>query len=383
MTGNYTNGSILRNAKYTKAVGNGKDEAFAWVGDVGSIYSDFLSQASYGLGTSYLGLYDGIQNFYGDMSVTSKLNFEKTQATLNTSYTMNDDMAKYTKAMYDGKMNSHFFNYFNEDKMLGYFSVNASTKGILEAYPEMMTNLFENYDNDEVAAFIPIGMRLLSLVIDEEGVAKILRGDMLFVLTEMEERELTYTSYEYDENYERKEITKTKNETLPGFLMMLTSSEADLFHKLMDIAVKESRGEVTLNSNGIYQMTSNEIPFTLNVMHKDNAILIGSSFEDMVAIKTGNYNNKVGGKHKKLIKKNSSAIYVNGQEIASTFPKEMMPNDLKQRIDFISENTKDVIFKTSKVKNNTMEGEMILNTPEKGHNNSLAYFLNMINALID
>ena len=383
MAGNYANGSILNNTKYVKAVGKGKDEAFAWVGDVNSIYSDILKQASYGLGSSYLGLYNGIENLYSDMSITSRLNFGKTQATLNTSYTMNDNMAKYTKAMYDGKMNSNFFNYFNEDKMLGYFAINASTKGILETYPEMMTSMFENYEYEEVAAFIPIGMRVLSLLIDEEGAAQILRGDMLFVLTEMKERELSYTTYEYDENYERTEVTKTKNETLPGFLMMVTSSEGDIFNKLMNIAVKESRGEVTLNSNGIYELTTNELPFSLHLMFKDNTILMGTSSEDMIAIKNGRYNSKVGGKHKKIIKKNSSAIYVNGQEIATTFPREMMPSNLRKQIDFVSKNTKDVIFKTSKIKNNTLQGEMILNTPEKGHNNSFAYFLNMINALID
>lgn len=383
MIGNYTKGSILKNSKYTKAVGKGKDEAIAWIGDFGSMYSDILKQATYGLGPNYMGLYDTMDNIYGDMSVTSRLNFEKEHASLNTSYTMNDNMAKYVKAMYDGKMNSNFFNYFNEDKMLGYFSINASTKGILEAYPDMMTNMFENFKDDEVAAFIPIGMRLLSLIIDEEGVAKILRGDMLFVLTEMKERELSYTTYEYDENYERTEVTKTKKETLPGFLMMVTSSEGDMFRKLMDIAVKESRGEVTLNANGIYQLKTNDLPIELNFMFKDNAILMGTSFEDMVAIKNGNYKGKVGGTHKNLIKKNSSIIYVNGQEIASTFPREVMPDDIKKRIDFISENTRDVLFRTSKVKNNSMEGELILNTPEKGHKNSLAYFLNMINALID
>lgn len=383
MKGNYANGSILKNTKYVKAIGNSKDEATAWIGDLSSIYSDILQQASYGLGADYLGLYDTFQNFYGDMSLTSKLNFEKSQVSLKTSYTMNNEMAKYTEAMYNGKMNSNFFKYFNEDKMLGYFSVNMSTQGILEAYPEMMSKMFEGYDDNEVAEFVPIGMEVLSLLLDEEGAAKILRGDILFVLTEMKERELSYTTYEYDENYEREEVTKTKTETLPEFLMMLTSSEGDLFHKLMKIAIKESRGEVTLNSNGIYQLNTNELPFALNVMFKDDAILIGTSFEDMVAIKTGKFDSKVSGKHKSLIKKNSSVIYVNGQEIASTFPREIMPNDFKERIDFIAENTEDVIFKTGKVKNNTMEGEMILNTPEKGNSNSLAYFLNMINALMD
>lgn len=383
ISGNHVNGSILKNAAYVKAVGKGKDEAIAWIGDFSHLYSDVLRQASYGLGANYLGLYSGLGTLYGDMSITSKLNFQKEEVSLKTTYTMGDEMAKYVKAMYNGKMNSNFFKYFNEDKMLGYFSVNTSTKGILEAYPDMVSNMFENYENNEIAAFVPISMRVLSLLLDEEGAAKILRGDMLFVLTEMKERELSYTTYEYDDNFKRKEVTKTKKETLPGFLMMVTSSEGGMFTKLMNIAVKESKGEVVLNNNGIYQLTTSELPFTLNVMFKDNAIILGTSYTDMMAIQSGKFNSKVSGTHKNLIKKSSSAIYVNGQEIASTFPREIMPSDIKKRIDFVAENTKDVIFKTGKVKNNAIEGEMILNTPQEGHNNSLAYFLNMINTLID
>ncbi len=382
--GNLTNGSILTNAAYVKAIGSGKDEAVIWTDNIGEVYTDFLEQSLGGMvASNYLGIYNTIDNLYGNMSLISKLNFDKTQATIKTSYTMNNEMAKYTKAMYNGKMNSNFFKYFNEDKMLGYFSVNTSTKGILEAYPDMMTTMFENSGDNEMATFIPIGMKFLSLLIDEEGAAKILRGDMLFVLTKMEEREVTYTTYEYDDNYERTEVTKTKTETLPDFLMMVTSSEKDLFHKIMNVAVKESRGEVTLAENGMYQINTNELPYTVNVMFKDNAILVGSSPTDMMAISKGTYKAKISGKHKKIIAGNSSSIYVNGKQIATKFPRDIMPRDLQERIDYIADNTEDVIFKVGKIKGNILEGEMILNTPEEGHKNSLAYFLNMVNTLID
>ena len=384
MNGNYVTGTILKNPSFVKAYGSGKDEALAWVGDFSSIYTDLLlMEPSLYRGLGYTGLFNGFSRLYGNTSLTSKLNFEKTKATLKTSYTMNSEVADYTRAMYNGKMNSNFFKYFNEDKMLGYFSVNGSTKGALQAYPDLLNSIFEGSSDNEVATFLPIGTKLFSLLLDEEGAAKILRGDMLFVLTEIKDREVSYKTYEYDDNYNRKEVSGTKTEKLPGFLMMVTSTEKDLFHRLMNAAVKESRGKITKSENGMYILTDKEFPFNINIIFKDNAVIIGSSEADMAAINKGNYKGNVGSTHKKLISKNSSVVYVNGKEIASEFPRDLMPRELKDRIDYISANTEDVIFRTGKVKGNTLDGEMILNTPEKGNKNSLAYFLNMINALID
>ena len=386
MRGSYSNRSILKNTAYTKALGKGQDEAIAWVGDFGSIYSDLIGQSmgyGYGMPNSYLGMFNNLDEMYRNMSVTAKLNFDETSATLKTDYTMSDAMAKYTSAMYNGKMNSKFFRYFNEDNMLAYFSLNSSVKGMLEAYPDMMSDMFENSGENEIAVAVPLMMDVLSLLIDEEGAAKILRGDMLFVLTELKEREVTYTTYEYDDDFNRKEVTKTKTETLPDFLIMATSSEKELFRKIMKIAIKESRGAVTLNSNGIYQIESKEIPIALNFLFKDDTVIMGSSIEHLTAISRGTFKGNVGGKHKKMIAKNSAVIYVNGKSMVTKFPQDMMPREIQSKMDFIAENTEDVVFRTSKVKGNSMQGEMILNTPEKGHKNSLAYFLNMIDTLMD
>ena len=383
ISGTPNNGSILKNSAYVKTIGKGKDEATAWLGDVSNIYKDIMQQASYGLSRKDLALFSAVENMYSGMSLSSKLNFEDNVVKLSTSYTMNDEMAKYSQAMYNGKMNSNFFNYFNEDKMLGYFAVNASIKGILEAYPDLISNMFKNSTDKELATLAPLGMEVFSLLLDEEGAAEILRGDVLFVLTELKEKEVTYTTYEYDENYKRKSVEKTKTETLPDFMFMATTNKGKLFRKFMDIGVRESRGEVTLSADGIYQIKAKELPYTINATFKDNTVIIGSSLEHLTAIKKGNFKPNVGKMHKNLITKNSSVIYVNGKQIATNVPRDVLPRELKDKMDYISKNTEDVIFRTSKIKNNTLNGEMILNTPEKGHKNSLAYFFNLIDMLID
>ncbi len=377
MNGNATR-SILKNTAYVQSLGKGTDEAHAWVSDFGSIYKSALP--AYMFGANPMGMYD-VEKLYGGMSLTSRLNFEKDKATLKTSYQMNDEMSAIYAPMYNGTMNKNFFQYFNEDQMLGYFSVNMSTEGLLTAYPELMDMMFENSSDEEVAMIAPLATRLFSILIDEKGAADLLRGDMLLVLTDLVEREVTYTTYEYDENYNSTPVTKTKQESLPDFLFMFTSKEKDMFNRLMRVAVKQK--EVTFE-NGLYQFKISErTPFDIFVMFKDDAVFMGSSKTHLMAIDRGTYKAKVSSNHKKTISKNATSIYVNGKQIVSQVPSELYPRDLRNKVDFIANNTEDVLFTAGKVKGNTMQGEMILNTPEEGHKNSLVYFINLLNGMID
>ncbi|WP_255535129.1 DUF1573 domain-containing protein [Cellulophaga sp. E16_2] len=382
LKGNYAEGSILMNSSYIKSVGAGKDEATVWVNDFTTLYKEAIP--SY-FGNSYYGdnPYDifNYDRLYGGMSLTSKLNFDDTNASIKTIYTMNEEMAEYQRAIYNGKMNSNFYKYFNEDNMSGYFSINTSTEGTLKAYPKLVDAMFDGVEKEHLEDFVPIATRLISILLDEEAIAKVVRGDMLLVMNGVENVEVTYTTYDYDENYESVEVTKTKTEAVPNFILMITSEEKEIFNRLMRIGIKE--GAVTAE-NGFYQVEIPDAPFTVNMLFKDNTLLISNSKADITAMSNGTYNAKVSGRHKKLISKNAGSIYINGKNIASDIPEDMVPDSYREKLNYISNNVEDVEFRIGKMKGNVLEGEMILNTPEgKGHKNSLAYFLNMIDALVD
>ncbi|WP_233268655.1 DUF1573 domain-containing protein [Cellulophaga sp. L1A9] len=382
MKGSYAEGSILKNSSYVKSIGSGKDEATVWVNDFTALYRDAIP--SY-FGGGYYGdnPYDmfNFDRLYGGMSLTSKLNFDDTNASIKTVYTMNDEMAEYQRAIYNGKMNKNFFKYFNEDSMNGYFSINTSTEGTLSAYPKLVDAMFEGVEKEHLEDFVPIATRLISILLDEEAIAKVVRGDMLLVMNGVENVEVTYTTYDYDENYESIEVTKTKTEPIPKFILMVTSEEKEIFNRIMKIGIKE--GAVTAE-NGFYQVEIPDAPFTVNMLFKDNTLLISNSKADITAMSNGTYNAKVSGRHKKLISKNAGSIYINGKSLTKDIPEDMVPNSYREKLDYISNNVEDLEFRVGKMKGNVLEGEMILNTPEgKGHKNSLAYFLNMIDALVD
>ena len=375
MNGEYAANNILSNKSYVASLGKQNFEAHAWAGDFMNLYQELVLDQMYG---NALGMYN-VEQLYNGSTVSSTLDFTKTSAVLNIDYTMSDIMAKHAKAMYDGKMNKDFFKYFNEDKMLGYMSVNASTEGLLTEYPKLMKSMFANSANNEMATMIPLGADVLSIFLDEEAIGELVRGDMLFVVNDIAKKQITYTTYDYDEDYNRIPIEKTKEETVPDFIFMATSNGESIFNKLMNIAVKEN--EMTVD-NGIYKFnTPRSVPVNVYAMHANGVLFFATSKEQLLAIRNGNFN--CGVSSEQNISKNTSAVYVDGKSIISQVPVEELPRDFRKKINFITSNTEDMLITTSKLKGNKSSSKVVLNTPEEGHKNGLVYFINFIDAFLD
>ncbi|UII77701.1 DUF4836 family protein [Flagellimonas sp. HMM57] len=378
--------NILQNNSYKKSLGKGNDEVMVWMNDFSQIYKNAFPPGLLGRNNPYD--YMNFDEFYKGTTVTARLNFEKDEAVMGIDYTISDELAKIYKPMYEGKFNKNFFSYINEDKLLGYISVNLSTAGILKAYPSLIETMFdtktqqsENKKAATIAAASSSVTRLFSLLIDEEGAAKILRGDMLLLLTDLREKEVTYTDYEYDEEYNYKKVEKTKTETVPDFLFLFTSEEEKMFRNIMKIGVLEEKVDYENDIYHVGQTRSN--PFDIYAMYKDNTVFIGSSVAQLTQIKKGTYPSKLSNTLKKEISKSSTSFYVNGKNIISEIPSEAFPRELRSNIDFLTDNTEDLRVNFSKIKGNTMTGRMVLKTPEKGHKNSLAYFINIIDKLME
>ncbi|ADY29091.1 hypothetical protein [Cellulophaga lytica] len=377
INGDHSSNNILRNKSYVASLGKQNFEAHAWAGDFMNLYNELVSNK---MSDYAYGMYN-VEELYRNSSVSSTLDFTNTSAVLNIDYTMSDAMAKHAKAMYNGKMNKDFFKYFNQDKMLGYMSVNASTEGLLTEYPKLMKSMFANSTNNEMATAIPLGADLLSVFLDEEAVGELVRGDMLFVVNDIAKKQVTYTTYDYDENYNRIPIEKTKEETVPDFIFMATSNGESIFNKLMNIAVKEN--EMTVD-NGIYKFnTPRSVPVNVYAMHAKGVLFFATSKDQLLAIRNGSFKGSVSGDHKKNISKNTSAAYVNGKNIISQIPVNELPREFKRKINFLTSNTEDLLITTGKLKGNKSSTKVILNTPEEGHKNGLAYFINFIDAFID
>ncbi|WP_054852385.1 hypothetical protein [Olleya sp. ITB9] len=358
--------SILKNKSYLSSIDN-TAEATLWVNDFGKIYSQMLGSAYFrDLAGFNLGA------MYADNNLTAKLFLEDDKMMLNTKYTMSDMMAKSYKKMSSRKLNKKFFDYVNEDKMIAYMSYAMDTKAMLEEYPKLMKSIYQNmpYYGEEAV----LAIDLFSLLLDEEAVAEVLKGDMLFLLSGISKQEVTYTTYEYNDDYEYVEVEKKKTETLPDFLLMASSDDSEIITKL--IKYSKNKEFVTFN-DGFYTFKEKSSPISLHFLIKDDIIFVGTSAVEMKKIVTGTFNAKVSSKHKNIMSKNNYSMYVSAQQLADQLPIEEMGIDRSGKLEWFLNTSEDAYITASKIKGNTVNTNMVIGVPSS-QENALKYIFDII-----
>src|SRR5690606_34135186 len=102
------------------------------------------------------------------------------------------------------------------------------------------------------------------LLVDEKAIAQVVKGDGLFVVKDIFAREKSYIDYEYDDDWNYKEVEKTKTENLPRYVGMFSSDNPAIFEKLLKIGMRHDKTRV---DGQIYEITSKNIvgiePFIL------------------------------------------------------------------------------------------------------------------------
>ncbi|NMH88366.1 hypothetical protein [Flavivirga algicola] len=372
--------SILNNKNYRA----NKDEnavASVWVRNYGHLLNGAMSAGMSGMGRKggmpFFKGFEPTSDLYGFKSVVANLYIDEDAIKLTTEMEVNSDWQKIIKNIYNSKMNHSFYDYFNQNEALAYMSFSMDIQALLEEYPALMTRIYGGItpkykeEMDLTGAFF-------SLLIDEEAIGELMTGDVLFVLNDFGEKEVTYTSYEFDEDYKRKELTKTKNEVVPDFTIMIGSKKEKLLNKVVRLGVKHGLFE---NTGGYYKMNLPDMktPVDLYAVVK-NDILFFTTSEERISNIVNNRFVKDLGKHKKLIKNNNTIFYINGQELMSRMPFSELNSKARRYFNYTKDNFKDAYFKGSKVKGNKVHSEIKINT-SSSQGNSLKAFLNFIEVL--
>lgn len=370
--------SILTNSSYLKSIDN-KAIASLWVSNFGDFYNYFIPSTSYYFSKS-------INFTYWYHSMQIKLFMKKDQARMTYDMDLNKDIAESYKKIYNKKINKKFFKYINEDKTIAYMGYSMDTKAYLEEFPKMIHNIylntlfgFENYkDEAELAS------DLFSLILDEKAVSKVIKGDGLFILTDISQKDVPYIDYQYNDDYEYIEIEKTKKETLPDFLFMVSSDDTKLTQKLMHYGVKKN--VLTTQDNIIYEVApikrnkNNIISMYMTI--KDNIFFFGTSFTDMQNIKNNRFKSTLSSKHKKLLSQNYFSGYFSPKKLNGKLNDIDEIKDLFQsmKLNTVLSKSGDIYTKGTPIKGNTLSGEVIIETPDN-NKNSLEYLFSLIDSL--
>ncbi|TWP29566.1 hypothetical protein ETU08_06880 [Apibacter muscae] len=315
----------------------------------------------------------------GAKSVNVKLYLNNQNVLLKTAVEVNEKDLEQYKQMYNYKLNKKFYQYIDEDKVPGFISLSLNTEKYMELYPKWMANLIFSKDDKEEAELFT---EFFNIILDEKAIAKVAKGDALFLLNGLSARESTYKTYEYEEDtYDSKEVEKTKKETLPEFLFMASSEDTRFQKSLLKYGIK--KGIVSLD-DGIYTIENKDYKtYKFYLLIKDGIIFIGTSPNDILNIKNGTYVAKINKKQKELLSKNGSVVYFDSSKILNQLSEEgfNVAKDYKKVSDFLKEMG---IFtaKYTGISDNSINAELTLETKGE-NNNSVKSFLKMVEILLD
>ena len=367
--------SINENKNYNSTKNSDAVVSF-WMDEPSSFYQKLLP--------SYMsGGYDG--GILNNLLPPSKLRYtgiyahllmDKKQAEISSTFTMSEEMAELQKKLSGRKANPAFLKYLNMDSAMAYLTYAFDTKAYLDNFPQVIESTYGNYmqqNKEEVS----LAAEFFSFLIDEEAISKMAPGDAMIIFNGLYEKEVTYTDYTYDEDYNATETEKTKMETLPKFLMMMSSEQNKLSKKLIEYGIKK---EVMKEQNGYYVLNIPRSPMPFYLMYKDDVLFIGNEEQTIKQIHNNSFKAKVSAAEKDFITNNVTSILIKPAAISKQIDATGLSatEDLTELVNNFK-NMGDMRMKVSPLKNNQMQANFTVDVPAK-NSNALTYFMDLINS---
>jgi len=332
------------------------------------LYKDLMKLYSFG---------DLLDNLYNSNS-SYNLYFDKSKVRLVNSYQhKNAETQKHISAVYQGKKNKKLMALI-PDKSIGYYAMNLDGY----KYFDLMYNLFESKSgNGKYQKELDLMVQTVKIVLDEEAISKIAPGNGIFVLNSLNAKKVEYTDYDYDENFNSKEIRKTKDVVVPDFTFAFATANDDYWKRIFNVLTTNKELSQKFAKNGdIFYLKKDEkngayidqLYFTV----KDGIVYLTTSLENLVPKKQSGNSEKWA----KDASKHPLSGNINMQRLMSGLEKEFKTISQKKALDLFRKNVGDIYFKTD-VKGDSLETEFNYTTPNSSEN-SLMYFFDFCNDLI-
>jgi len=352
--------SILSNKDFVKSIDE-KAEVTAWIASTEKAMLDFMPAA----------IFKGINFLNGYGSANVKLYLEKDAIRIGSSITLSNEMAEAFTRINKRKVNKKFLNYVNEDKLTGYMAYALDSKAYLQEYPKLMNKMYGAVYKDEAA----MATDLFSLLLDEEAVSKVIKGDALFIFNGLKQNEVTYKTYEYNEdNFEKDTVTKTKKETSPDFLLMVSTEDTRLLNKLIAYGVKK---KVVTDLHSYYEISAPKAPMPLYFAIHNGIIFAGTNIDEIKQIVGNQYQAKVSAKHRDAILKSNFSAYFSAKRLAGKIPANGVTNPGQLiRTNRLLNSLGDIYMKSNQIKGNVFSGEISMDIPVK-EQNALKYLFSI------
>ncbi|MBL0144595.1 MAG: hypothetical protein IPP48_01345 [Chitinophagaceae bacterium] len=344
--------SVENQENYTKIV-DPAAHASIWIKNE-NIFNQYKNYFSMG---SYFYNYGGYRNrYYTDTTdgFNSAINifFEKDKMRMNQkTFSTNAELAQLGTAVMNSKQNTALLNYINPDN-IGYFSMSINTAMANYYYTFLKKYMNSTPYMNEYSDAINVYIDLLEILIDEKGIADLMPGNYLFVMHDMKNKLVTYTDYDYDKEFNKKEIKKTKNELSPNFTFVMETKKEAFMKKVANLPLKYAKkeGYNYKDKGGYYELAfkEGEMPISsLYFMIKDGKGIVSTSMDVITSTLNNTALYAPSEEAKNSILSNNYSLNINSKKLLEKIGPELSSNANKKVNDYLLENFGDIKMESS------------------------------------
>jgi hypothetical protein len=183
----------------------------------------------------------------------------------------NESMTRVFNQAYDLRVNKDFFKYLDNTNLMGMYSFAMSPKGFMDAYSsEIQKALKKSKEGTLVANMLDI----VDIFIDEDEIYTLLKGDMLFAVTDIKVMDRKSSDFEYNEETDKwEEIETMVKEPMPMAVMMLSYGSEENIMKFIDLGVNAD--VLSKRAEGVWAVggVKEEIGVNLFIIVKDGVLM--------------------------------------------------------------------------------------------------------------
>ncbi|MFM7023908.1 MAG: hypothetical protein ACKOXB_13135 [Flavobacteriales bacterium] len=313
-----------------------KDASVALFFDVESVYNiyfDFMRRGMrglwYGADDNMFLMKNKVLN-YANSEVNMGIYFNNDELLIKGKSKIGKELRKKIAKVYNRKYTGGIFDYVPANAIFS-SGMRVNTEAYINFTFDALKDMYENMPR--YGHYAANAVVLIQTFLDEKGMGELMRGDVLFNINSVDKINVTYTTYNYDEEYNATEVTDVKQVNVPSFSVIGSTGNPKQLKILFDLGLGISDHYVKEKDVYVFRDNDfNEIGGALYIRITKKFYFFSNDSNFIYKIvPEGGYKNSLGGKARRHHKSRSFYLDFDAQKLL----RSMMTDS--SEIAFISE----------------------------------------------
>jgi hypothetical protein len=258
-------------------------------------------------------LLDYMKGFYNGLNMFGKVELNQDDVKMTFDMKHSSKMNEIYKEVKKTKISKDFLKYLDND-LMGYYAVGIDIEGIAKGFGNTMREILPTVSKyGDIAGS---AMDVLDIFIDEQAIYKVFTGDLVLAVNGVKPVEVIHKTYDYDENFNMKEVMDTTMQMQPEISLMLGIGNIDDVNKIIKLLISL---ELLKPEGNLYTLSykNTNLPAYLKIQDKILFISNNKSYVEHPQVVAKN--KQLSKVHAKMFSQNSFVVYANTSKIAQHY----------------------------------------------------------------